>query len=693
VATNTASGKVYRLRLPEADTERSVGRRARPPAFSSWDQRRRLHREETAMRLRCSSTVLCLLFAGALLLTFGVPFFNPLQATASQAGERVTKTIQTAKFAEDIAPLLDRHCTRCHGGAKPKGKLALDKYKDDSSVIKDLETWQKVAQRIRSHEMPPPENPQLTSVDAQFITGWIDAKLARFLCTGDVDPGKVTLRRLNRAEYNNTIRDLVAIDFKPADDFPADDVGYGFDNIGDVLSVPPLLMEKYLAAAEKIVARAWATAAARKRIMIYQPSGKNDDECSAKILENFARRAYRRPIAADELKRLVSFTKTARSPDDDFEKGIQLALQVILTSPHFIFRVERDADPDETGPFLLTEFELATRLSYFLWSSMPDEALFAQARAGTLRANLEAQVRRMLKNPRSEALFESFASQWLQTRNLQKATPDPAQFSGFDEPLRQAMLRETEKFFMTVLSEDRSILDFIDSDFTFVNERLAKHYGIAGIRGNYVRRVSLSGKQRGGLLTQASVLTVTSNPTRTSPVKRGKWILENILGTPPPPPLPDAGQLNESKEAVLSASLRQRMEQHRANPNCALCHQRMDPLGFALENYDAIGAWRDRDGRFKIDTAATLPDGTSFNGPIELRKVLLERKDDFCKCLAERLLTYAVGRGMERDDKCVIERIARTTGQDNYKLSRMIAEVVKSEPFQMGKTVRSNDGK
>ena len=625
----------------------------------------------------------------ALFATAIIASTEALQVARAARNDSPNKTPR-GSFEKDITPFLNDYCIRCHGGSKPKGKLALDSYKDESAVLKARGTWEAVAQRIRAREMPPPGKPQPPSEQIDRFLAWLDGRLSTHDCIGQMDPGRVTLRRLNRTEYNNTIRDLIGIDFKPADDFPADDVGYGFDNIGDVLSLPPLLLEKYLAAAEKIIARAWAVPVLRQRIMICQPVGKMDEECARRVLEGFARRAYRRPANPDELNRLVELVKLCVSQGDGFDKGMQLALEAILTSPHFLFRVERDPRPGGAAAKPISEHELATRLSYFLWSSMPDEELFRQAQEGTLRKHIDGQVRRMLKDAKSRAFVENFASQWLQTRNLQKAAPNPAQFPDFDESLRTAMQRETDRFFESVLKEDRSILEFIDSDYTFLNERIARHYGVPDVKGNYFRRVNLTDHDRGGILTQASILTITSNPTRTSPVKRGKWIMENILGTPPPPPVPDAGPLDETREASLSGSLRKRMEQHRADPNCASCHQRMDPLGFSFENFDAVGAWRDRDGTFAVDASGVLPDGQSFRGPAELKKILLGRKDDFCRCLTEKIMTYAVGRGMEPEDKCVLDRITRTAAADHYKLSRIVLETVKSEPFQMRRTRRAS---
>jgi hypothetical protein len=315
---------------------------------------------------------------------------------------------------------------------------------------------------------------------------------------------------------------------------------------------------------------------------------------------------------------------------------------------------------------------------------MPDDELFRHAFAGTLRQgdNLASEVRRMLKHPKSRALVDNFALQWLQVRRLKLATPDAKRFPTFDEPLRRAMLHETELVFAHVMNEDRSLLEFLDADYTFLNERLAKHYGIAGVAGDEFRLVKLTDANRGGVLTQASVLTVTSNPTRTSPVKRGKWVLEQILGTPPPPPPPGAGELRDDEQVALTGSLRQRMEQHRANPACAQCHARMDPLGFGLENFDAIGAWRDRDGSFEVDASGVLPDGSSFKRPGELKAILKGRKDEFTHCFTEKMLTYALGRGLEYYDKCTVDEISAALAQDGYKFSTLIQRIVTSDPFQ-----------
>jgi mono/diheme cytochrome c family protein len=601
------------------------------------------------------------------------------KASAIDAGQKSAP----GSFSKQIAPLLAKYCVTCHGGAKPKAHLAFDAFKDDATALKDPEVWEKVGQKLRAGEMPPEKRPRPSKEEVKQITGWIDSKLAPLNAKSKKDPGRVTLRRLNRVEYNNTIRDLVGIDFHPADDFPSDDVGYGFDNIGDVLSMAPILMEKYVDAAERIVDKAWHSPQALKRIMICQPAENTKIDCARKILENFALRAYRRPLKGDEVDRLVGFVTQAEAQGDSFERGLQLALQAILVSPHFLFRIELDPQPNNPDAVhAVNDFELASRLSYFLWSSMPDEELFQLAKQGTLHKeeSLEAQVRRMLKDPKSRSLVDNFAGQWLQLRSLKSASPDPALFPIFDDSLRSAMLKESALFFAAIMNEDRSILDFLDADFTFVNERLARHYGMPGIKGEKLQRVGLTGDQRGGILTQAAILTVTSNPTRTSPVKRGKWILENILGTPPAPPPPDVPELKEGQE--LTGTLRQRMVQHRANPNCAVCHERMDPLGFGFENYDAVGAWRTQDGKFPIDPSGTLPDGRSFKGPKELKAILKSKEKEFRRCFAEKMLTYGLGRGLEYFDKAAVEQITRNLAKDRNRFSALVIEIVKSDPFQ-----------
>jgi mono/diheme cytochrome c family protein len=593
-------------------------------------------------------------------------------------------------FARGGRPFVEKHCLACHGGKEPQGELSLEPFRDAASVSNCRKVWSEVLKRVESGDMPPEDRPRPAPEEVNALTKAVREVLDYADRHAKPDPGRVTMRRLNRTEYKNTIRDLVGVDFDPTEDFPSDDVGYGFDNIGDVLTLSPVLMERYLAAAESIVQRA---------TLACTPD-KPQAEQTREVLRRFALRAYRRPPTGAEVERLVRLVTNAEAAGESWEAGVQGAVQAALCSPKFLFRVELDDRPDgpETRP--LDEFQLASRLSYFLWSTMPDDALFALAEKQQLIANLEGQVRRLLQDPRSRALVQNFALQWLQIQRLRTAAPDAQMFPNFNDRLRTAMLKETELFFESVLREDRSILDLLDADYTFVNGPLARHYGIADTNGNGVgqkperpggqpirgeefQRVALQGRARGGLLTQASVLTVTSNPTRTSPVKRGRWVLEQILGEPPPPPPPKVPELPNDAQAVTGASLRQRMEVHRQNPSCANCHAKMDPIGFALENYDAIGAFRTKDGKFDIDASGQFPDGRTFRGAEDLKSILKEQQQAFSRCLAEKMLIYALGRGLEHYDRPTIDRIALALEREHQRFSTLVLEIVKSDPFRL----------
>jgi hypothetical protein len=426
------------------------------------------------------------------------------------------------------------------------------------------------------------------------------------------------------------------------------------------------------------------------RIMIAQPNGKNDKFVAARILRNFARKAFRRPLKNPEVDRLVAVYENGRREGETFDAALRVALQAVLTSPNFLFRVELDRPTEGSGGVhLISDYELASRLSYYLWSSMPDEQLLGLAGRNALRdpETIDREVRRMLKDPKAWAFVENFAGQWLQVRNLNYVTPAQEKYPQWDESLRRAMLQETQLFFNAMLTEDRDIGDFLNADFTYLNERLAKHYGIPGVYGKEFRRAPLDRGPRGGLLTQASVLTVTSNASRTSPVKRGKWILENILNSPPPPPPPGVSELKDDKHAELTGSLRQRMEQHRTNPLCASCHQRLDPLGFAFENFDGIGGFRAKEGDFTIDSSGVLPTGETFKGPEGLKKILRGRRDQFRRCLVEKLLTYAIGRGVEKADRPAIDAICKNASEKDT-FQTLIVEVAKSDPFRKAKNKR-----
>ena len=425
----------------------------------------------------------------------------------------------------------------------------------------------------------------------------------------------------------------------------------------------------------------------RRKIFVCRPTASIDEEpCAKKILSTLARRAYRRPVTDEEdLQALLGLYQTGRN-NGGFEAGIQLAIEGLLVSSKFLFRLERD--PANLAPgaaYRISDLELASRLSFFLWSSIPDDELLGLAEQGKLKdpAVLEQQVRRMLADSRSQALVDNFAGQWLYTRNLRQVSPDPRVFPQFDDELRQAFQQETELFFGSMLREDRSVLDLLNADHTFVNERLAWHYGIPNIYGSHFRRVTLDDEARRGLLGQGSILTVTSRANRTSPVVRGKWVLENLLGTPPPPPPPDVPALNEKAEEVKALTMRQRMEQHRENPVCASCHKLMDPIGFALDNFDAIGQWRTAVANNRLDVSGVFPDGTEFEGPTELRNILLSRPKQFVRTVTEKLLTYALGREVAYTDAPAVREIIREAGSSNYRWTSLIASIVNSTPFQM----------
>ena len=1013
-------------------------------------------------------------------------------------------------YQKDVLPLLQKYCYDCHADGTKKGGIEFDVYKTHAALLEDRKLWDQTLINLRNREMPPPDKKkQPTLAERELIQAWIDFEVFKTDCKNP-DPGRVTIRRLNRAEYNNTIRDLVGVNFRPADDFPADDAGYGFDNIGDVLSLPPVLLEKYLTAADKILAQAlvvppapivrttrldtkaldgpvetyvgatgtmrmitqgvaamrfstvktglhrlrihaaeriagkeparmevrvdgnivqtvavngtlesptvvefetplkpgthslsfgllnpldgpagtgtkysrglaiellelseppeatgqprptaqriaprqfkggndttnpdgprrvsgpkpltakfsvaragehrlrlatqtrhvapeatkmeirvdnqvvktievrgdadlpnlevlpvqlsagqhelqlalvnphttpkdprgrsqtrsfviewvevveptpnavvrflpdllmvgynakqrgdgWVTlnsveeddvafdfVAARdgdyflrtlawarqtgtnalvltfmrdetivrqvtveadenapqhyeakfrltagrhhlRVVVLRNKAGLSADEAAKwktgkeqkgsvsvhhlelegppdaasemvpethrriffkratrdtapqiarEIIGAFARRAYRRPVTDAEVGRLLKLYELAAANGESFEGSVQQALKAVLVSPNFLFRGELQPEPDNPkAVHPINEFALAARLSYFLWSSLPDEELLTLAERGQLRKSLEAQVRRMLLDPKSRALVENFAGQWLQLRNLAIVQPDKKLFPTFDAKLRAAMQRETELLFEHVLRGERSVFEFLTADYTFVNERLARHYDIPNVTGDEFQRVSLKGTPRAGVLTHAGILTLTSNPTRTSPVKRGKWVLENLLATPPPPPAPNVPELDQQKQ--LTGTLRQRMEQHRANPTCASCHTKMDAIGFGLENYDGVGAFRKLDAGAPIDPSGELSAAEKFQGPVELANLLAkQKKDDFIRCLVEKMLTYSLGRGLEYYDRCAMKEIADGLARRRHTLSGLILEVVNSTPFQ-----------
>jgi hypothetical protein len=619
-------------------------------------------------------------------------------------------------YSHDIAPLLEQYCLGCHDRISAQGGIVLDVFHDGAPDLRQKSLMLRIADNLRSESMPPEAEPRPTVSELETLNSWLDTA-----SEADSRTARVAIRRLNRVEYNNTLRDLIGLDLHPADEFPADDVGYGFDNVGEVLSTPPILLEMYLATARKVIHEAFASPHILGRIMnppvdtvpvsfrqykppvrsprvdkIFRaPSAAPDPELARQqrvydILRAFCDRAFRRPATHDELTRLLGIVLAAERDGEPPEAAIELALQAVLVSPQFLFLgVKPEENANSTvAPAPQDDFNLATRLSYFLWSSMPDEELMRVAAQGGLHRprNFRAQVKRMLRAPRARALAENFAGQWLQTRRIKDFTPDPVLFPEFDEPLRAAMTEETVLVFDSIRDKDRSVLDLLDADYTFLNDRLARHYGIPGVKGDWFRRVSLTGTPRGGVLTQASVLAATSNPTRTSPVKRGKWILENILGAPPAPPPSGVEALKEGREHDASITLRQKMSRHRTDQACASCHGRMDPLGFGLENFDAVGGWRTREAGQPIDSAGQLPGGHGFQGPAQLRAALLSRRNAFARCLTEKLMTYALGRGLERADRREVDDIVARLAREDYRFSALVMAVVESAAFMQHQT-------
>ncbi|MBL9173961.1 MAG: DUF1592 domain-containing protein [Verrucomicrobiales bacterium] len=583
-------------------------------------------------------------------------------------------------FSHTVQPLVEKHCVECHRGAKAKGGVNLTGFTNTASLYRDPRLWENVVRQVEERTMPPKDEEQPSEAERlhlrDTLTALLDNPDPQLLPR---DPGARVLHRLNRTEYNNTVRDLLGVTTRPADRFPADGGGGGgFDNNADTLFVPPILMEKYLAAAEDIL-----VAAPPDRLWISQPAWfRSDRETAARNLAWFARRAFRRPVDPGEVDRLLGIYQSARREGTGFHDAVLTAYKAVLVSPHFLFRIERERPGGK--PWRLDGFELASRLSYFLWSAPPDEALLAAAENGSLSepAVYEAQVRRMLRDPRIQALAESFTSQWLGTKTLQTtAQPDRNRFPIFTDSLRDAMAAEPVEFFASLVRDNGSVLSLLDADYTFANAELARLYGITNLTATNLVRVTLPDRNRGGIVGMAAVLTQTSYPLRTSPVLRGKWILEEVLGTPPPPPPPLVATLPPDDRVTEGQTFRQRLEAHRKNPNCAACHSRLDPLGFALENFDPVGRWRTEvDGR-PVDAAGTLSNGDSVAGPAQLKEALLVRKQLFVRHLTEKLLSYALGRGLEYYDIPSVKSIVRQVEADSYRMDSLILEIVRSYPF------------
>lgn len=614
-------------------------------------------------------------------------------------------------YRKDVAPLLGKYCYDCHGDGASKGGLAMDEFADLSQHLGDRKHWLAVWQNVRSQVMPPSDKDQPTPAEIRQLLSWIEGGVFK-LDPANPDPGRVTIRRLNRTEYQAAVFDLLGVDYDTRGIFPADDTGYGFDNIGDVLSISPLLMEKYLQAADEIVELALPGGGTAKEprnepvtkgyrmIFVDGPAPEDPrkrDGYARKILRGFAGRAFRQPVDDATLERLAAIVSgVSNQPGLGFRDGIKQAIATCLASPGFLFRAEFQPEPDNPAKIVpLDEYALASRLSFFLWSSVPDDELLSLASRRQLRANLRAQVDRMLKDPRSDRLVKNFVGQWLQARDVETVEVIAKSILGlrsnreaerlFDPRLRADMRRETELLFDSILRRDRPVEELISARYTFLNERLARFYGIAGVSGEGFSEVDLTDHpERGGILTQGTFLMVTSNPTRTSAVKRGLFVLDNLLGAPPPPPPPGVPKLEDAAlPGNPNPTQREMMAIHRRNPECRSCHSRMDPIGLGLENFNALGQFRTSDNGKPIDATGKLLTGETFADVATLKEILAtKRKPDFYRCLSEKLLTYAIGRGVEIHDATTIAALTTRLEQQSGKLRELIHGIVESAPFQ-----------
>jgi hypothetical protein len=598
----------------------------------------------------------------------------------------------------DVQAMKEQFCTDCHAGEGAEGGLDLTQFNDLTSAQQALSLWTLVLARLEAGEMPPPESgmPLPSSEEAERFARSVESLLR----STPPRPGPAMMRRLNKYEYNATVRDLLGVHVQVGHALPADGGGgSGFDNAGETLFISPVHAEMYLDAARTSLDYMSKDPLARQLIFGDASNGASDgDQATRMILERFMRRAFRRPVDGDEVQNYLQPYRDAVERGETSEQAIIHSLEAVLISPHFLFLIER---PNEsTNARRISDYELASRLSYFLWSSLPDEQLMRLAARGKLgeRTVLRDQTLRMLNSrignfdrgseyTKARALAESFMGQWLGTRELGgEFVPDKEEFPSYDEELEFAMREEPIYVFEHMLLANRPILDLLDCDYTYMTRDLARHYEMkdAPIRRfgqmEYVDLPETS--DRGGVLTMASVLTVSSYPHRTSPILRGKWVLEKLLGARPAPPPPDVPELSKQPEDVAGKTLRERLEIHRQDASCAVCHDRLDPLGFGLENYDAIGRWRTEDAGKPIDAAGTLPNGRSFAGPMELKQILLERKDDFARMMTGQMLSYALGRGLIDRDLATVERIVERLQANDYRTQELVLGIVESIPFQ-----------
>lgn len=613
-------------------------------------------------------------------------------------------------FETQVKPWVQQHCASCHNPENLKGDLNLARFESTEQVLSAIAVWQRAAMRVQHGEMPPRRSDAPPEEERNAFVAWANGLQAQAVNCDQIAteesvnwfPGVVMSRRLNVAEYQNTLRDLLGVPVRVAHLFPADGAGgEGFDTTGDTLYLSAIQMEKYLEAADTAVETALPRMEAllgrkhdggpqpdyrraRTLLVTAEPSAELGPEPAAALaLAAFAERAWRRMPEPAEVGRLTSIFSQAFDRGDSYLESIKLAFKAALVSPNFLFLAE--PKPDTRGEYALGGYEMASRLSYFLWSSMPDEELFGLARAGRLQSAevLQQQVERMLRDPRSRALGEQFASQWLEITPLGVTKrPDRERFPEFDTALAEAMRNEVVTYFHETIASNSSLLQLIDSKHTFVNERLAALYGFEGVQGEEFQRVWFEDSQRGGVIGMAAVLTVTSHAHRTSPVNRGKWVMEQLLGERVPPPPPNVPALAEDGTHAEGLSLREQMEIHRANPDCAGCHSRMDPIGFGLESYDPIGRWRTQPDGSPVDTAASLPSGESFNGPAELKKILLANRDTVMRHLSRKVLGFALGRALTPYDECVIDDCMSDLQASGYRPAELFKTIVLSYPFR-----------
>lgn len=599
-----------------------------------------------------------------------------------------TLCAQDERTARDF---LAKYCLSCHSSVKMKGDVDLEKLPSPGGSAEDDHRWEGIRRALAAQDMPPPEKPQPEQGQRDALVTWIDRALDGPGGDTPTDPGWVTVHRLTRLEYNRTISDLLGVGGNPADAFPADNSGGSgsFDNNADTLYVSPLLMERVLDVSLEVIAKAkperlgWVEPEQDKKGAVTPATQRKAAEAS---LTAFLPRAWRRPVQRTEVMGLLKvYDRAAKKNNVTHDDSLRLAYAAALTSPNFLFRIEQSKPGTDVQA--LTPHEIANRLSYWLWSTMPDEALFAAAEDGSLAKpeGITAQIARMLGDAKAEILTRQFMGQWLGTDELANGLgPDPKLIKGYSTSLRTAMINEPAVFLRALLKDNGSLTDLIDCNYVYVNRELADHYGLSGVRDEQFVKVRVDDGRRGGLVTMAGVLAITSRPSRTSPVIRGKWILSELLSYPPPPAPPNVPPLPEAEDGKPNVgTLRQRLERHRADPACNGCHQRIDPLGFGLENFDAIGRWRTRGEHGEgLDTVGTLPSGEQFDGPQQLKKLLKARQERIMQTIVERMLMYALGRGLERHDRSTVRLIAKNLAADQFQAQTLIREVALSLPFR-----------